>query len=170
MEFEAITYFPNGDVWDHDKYITSNQDRDLIRALGPCVTFDNKKRESEIETAIGSLKLDWVGSDQLGVGSFTWWFEKVIVNTGVCLYGNNKQEVDIVHTYLKVWRESELVKELCPGKVPFTEVYDIAARPLMLSINWAAIKPEQYDKIANFDLSLASVYFEGMRAIEKNSG
>ena len=170
MKFEAITFFPNGEVWDNDKYLKSDQDRGLLKAFGPCVTFDNKKQVSEIETAIGTLKLDWVGSDQFGVGSSTWWLGNTIVNTGVCLYGNNREEeIDILNTYLKVWQEAEFVKELCEGKIPFTEVYDIKERPLMLSVNWAAIKSEQYDKISNFDLSLASVFFEGMRAIEQIS-
>lgn len=167
MKFEAITFFPDGSVWDTGKYLTSEQDRDLLKAFGQCVTFDNQKQVSEVETEIGELKLDWVGSDQLGVGASTWWLGKTIVNTGVCLYGNNKDELDILNCYLKVWQEAEFVKELCAGKVPFTEVFDIKERPLMTSVNWAAIPSDQYRKIASFDLSLAAVFFEGMRAISQ---
>ncbi len=169
MKFEAITFLPDGGIWDNNKYITNEQDRDLIEAFGPCVTFDNKRQKSEIETVIGALKLDWNGSDQFGVGSSTWWLDDKIINTSVCLYGINEEELNILNNFLKTWRETHFVKELCKGKTPFTEVYEIKERPLMISVNWSVIKPEQYSKVENFDLCLASVFFEGMQSIEKIS-
>jgi hypothetical protein len=166
MKFEAVTFLPNGEIWDRDSYVTADQDSGLLKAFGPCVTFDNKKQVSEIETTIGTLKLDWVGSDQFGLGSSTWWLDNKIINTGISLYGNNKgDEYGILEANLKVWQDADFVKELCQGRVPFMEAFEIAERPLMISVNWAAIDAEKYKKIANFDLTLSAVFFEGMRAV-----
>ena len=169
MKFDAITFLPDGKIWDRGNYLTAEQDRNLVKAFSPCVTYDNKKLVAEIQSQIGTLKLDWVGSDQIGVGSSTWWLGEKIINTGVCLFGNNEEEIDILNSYLKVWREAEFVKELCEGRIPFTEVHDIQDRPLLISVNWASIKQERYDKVANFDLSLAAAFFEGMQAIKQVS-
>lgn len=170
MDFQAITFYPNGKVWDQSVISTEEQDRGLVKAFGPCISFENRKCVSSIETEIGELKLDWVGSDQFGVGSSTWWLGKNIINTGLCLYGcSEESEKKALELFLGQWQSVDLVKELCGERVPFLEVYDIASRPLMVSVNWAAIKSEEYDKVSNFDICLAAVFFEGMRVVEKIS-
>lgn len=161
--FRAITFFPDGMVYDSNIW-----DVDELAALCPYeisrfLTLDSRRRRNFIGSPIGELEFVWSASHIFGVSTLL--KGGVTVNAGVFLPGVDRSEEDeLLRFYLKNWRDIDLVKSLSSEKVPFLEAEEIQQRPLVISVNWATISKEDYNKIAYYDLFIAGKYFQVPRS------
>jgi len=163
LQFNAITFFPDGSVWD--QFIADDARFDAAERypLSNLVTFDCKFRKSEVPSPIGTLNFDWIGSDQFGFGGASWFVQDQLINFGVFLLGSNPEnDSELLDQYLGNWRGTEITQRLRPDGNAFSECLEIHDRPLMVSLNSGALQPDAYEPIASYDLYLASLFFSGL--------
>ena len=164
MQFNAITFFPDGSIWNQSVADDAKFDSAELERLSRLVTFDCKFRQTEVQSPIGMLRFDWIGSDEFGFGGASWYAQDKLVNAGTYLFGSNpEKESELFLQYLANWRGTEITLQLCPDGNAFSECLGITDRPLMVSLNSGALPPDTYDPVSSYDLYLASLFFGGLR-------
>lgn len=164
MRINAITFFPDGSIWDQSVADDAKFNSAEVERLSRLVTFDGKFRQSEVPSPIGMLRFDWIGSDEFGFGGASWYVQDQLVNAGTYLVGSKpEKETELLYQYLGNWRGTEITQQLRPDGNAFSECLDIPDRPLMVSLNCGALPPDTYDPISSYDLYLASLFFNGLR-------
>jgi hypothetical protein len=156
--FSSITFLPDGHIYDQNNWEIVDLAKCCPMKIKELIFLDSVKRNHIIESPIGQLEFVWSGSNIFGVSTLL--KDGVTLNAGIFLSGvDSTKEKELRDFYLESWREFNLVKELSGGNKPFLEAEKINNRPLCISINWATLSKDEYDKIAYYDLFIASIYF-----------
>jgi len=157
--FKAITFFPDGSVYDDGKYCSDDYIDNINSDIADNLTFELSRRKVTIPSPIGDLDLIWTSFGGYAIALL--FKDGKLVNTILLVPGRSEEENEHIEHYVNTWRSADVVKELVADSesMPFDEVFSIQDRPLMVSMNWATLKPEEYNKIANYDLEIASYYF-----------
>lgn len=165
LKFKVITFFLDGSIWEQSIADDTGFNPDELEQLANLVTFDCKFREAEVQSPIGPLRFDWIGSHDSGFGGASWYAQEQLVNAGIYMFGSNpSKERKLLHQYLTTWRGNEITQQLRPDGNAFSECLDITDRPLMVSLNSGALPPDAYDRIASYDFYLASLFFNGLES------
>lgn len=156
--FRSVTYFPDGQVYDSSIWAISELRGHCPPDISQFLTLDSKRRSETISSPIGNLGFVWSASDVFGVSTLL--RNGVMINAGLFLPGvDAKEELELLEFYLDSWRGFDVVKELSGGETPFRSAEAIKERPLLVSVNWAAISKEDYDHVAYYDVFIACEYF-----------
>lgn len=160
----SITFFPDGSIYDEGSFLSEDIAVAADDVLRQVITFDSIKRTTSISSPIGELEVIWSGSDKFAASTIL--KDKKVINTAIFLSGIDKlEESELAKTYIDTWQSSKVVNDLTEKKLPFSECLTVNSRPLCVSVNWANIAKDLYEKISYYEIFLGYFYFSKLKIL-----
>lgn len=160
MEFESLTYLPNGSIYDQARWDVSEVASQCPIEIAEKIDLESKRKKHIVDSPIGALEFVWTGSVIIGASTLT--HNGIVVNAGIYLPGLEREtELETLSFFLDTWRSLPLVKGLVEdATLLFKEIETVVHRPMVCSMNWSTIDVDLYNQIANYDLFIAASYFD----------